>query len=55
MVPEMGHAHLTGLERLPDIPELHDRLIAVEALLWNAALVTKDGALRDSARVATIW
>ena len=52
---DLGRAQLERLDRFPDIPEMHDRLIAAEADALGAALVTRDEALATSERVPTIW
>lgn len=54
MLSELGRAQLTLLETL-DIDEMHDRLIAAEALAHKAAVVTKDEILRSSQLIDTIW
>lgn len=40
---------------IPDIPELHDRLIAATALCLNAVLITNDPVITSSRHVKTIW
>ena len=52
---ELGRAQLERLDRFPEIPEMHDRLIAVEADALGAPVVTRDEALAASDRVATVW
>ena len=52
---QLGRDQLERLDRFPEIPEMHDRLIAVEAEAFDAALVTKDETLRNSPSVQTIW
>lgn len=37
------------------IPEMHDRIIAATAKLNKATLITKDGKIRDSKIVETVW
>lgn len=51
----LGRAQVEKLADLPDVPDIHDRLIAAEALANQCPLVTKDEALRRSAVVQTIW
>ncbi len=36
-------------------PEMHDRLIAAEALRLGAPVITRDRALREAGVVETIW
>ena len=45
----------TRLDRFPEVPEMHDRLIAAEADVMGAPVVTRDEVLTASARVPTIW
>ena len=52
---ELGRAQLERLDQFPEIPEMHDRLIAAEADALGAAVVTRDEALATSERVPTIW
>lgn len=51
----LGIAQLMLLERLPEIPDIHDRLIAAESLYRNAPLLTRDSRLRASSQLQTIW
>ena len=51
----LGRAQLEFLGHLSDIPEMHDKLIAAEAIIENAPLVTSDRILRASPSVVTIW
>ena len=46
------------LEQLPqwsEIPEMHDRLIAIAANRLNATLLTKDAVLQACSRLRTVW
>ena len=52
---DLGIAQLALLERLPEIGDIHDRLIAAEALHRQAPLLTRDRILRASTQLATIW
>ena len=52
---ELGREHLEFLDRLPEIPEMHDRLIAADALIRGAPLVTRDAALTASPQIETVW
>jgi len=38
-----------------DVDEMHDRLIAAEALVYNAIIITKDETLRQSKIATTVW
>lgn len=51
---ELGREQLIKLDRV-DIPEMHDRLIAIEALINEAAIITKDSELINCDLVKTIW
>jgi PIN domain nuclease of toxin-antitoxin system len=49
---------IEDLRRLPDfdeIPEMHDRLIAIRADRLKATIVTKDASIRGCSRVKTLW
>ena len=52
---ELGRAQLERLDRFPEVPEMHDRLIAAEADALGAPVVTRDEVLAASDRVATVW
>ena len=52
---DLGRAQLEKLDRFPDIPEMHDRLIATEAAALGAPVVTRDSTLLASSQVETIW
>ena len=46
------------IKKLPDtspLNELHDQIIVITALLYEAPVLTKDGSIRDSGLVETIW
>ena len=51
----LGAAQLERMESIPDIPEMHDRLIAAEALVHSAPVISRDEALRRSGVVEVIW
>ena len=52
---ELGRAQLMGLDQFPEVPEMHDRLIAAEAASIGAPVVTRDAALSTSPQVETVW
>ena len=54
-VSTLGRTHLELLDQLPDITEMHDRLIAAEALALGAPLLTRDAILTGMAQVETVW
>ena len=39
----------------PEIPEMHERLIAAESVALDAPVVTRDEILADSPQVETVW
>ena len=41
--------------QIPDVPELHDRLIAATAQFLKIPLLTNDPAIQNSAMVQPIW
>jgi PIN domain nuclease of toxin-antitoxin system len=52
---DLGSAQLEYLDRLPEVPEMHDRLIAAESAIRSAPLLTVDQLLTASEQVQTIW
>ena len=52
---ELGRAQLERLDRFPEVPEMHDRLIAAEADVIGAPVVTRDEVLAASTGISTIW
>ena len=38
-----------------EIPEMHDRLIAADSLIYDAPLVTRDAILTASPQIDTVW
>ena len=52
---DLGRTQLELLDRLPEIPEMHDRLIAAEALALGAPVVTRDPVIAASPQVQSIW
>ena len=52
---ELGRAQLEKLDRFPEVPEMHDRLIAAESNALDAPVVTRDEVLAASDQVATVW
>ena len=52
---ELGTEQLALLDRLPEIPEMHDRLIAADSLIYDAPLVTRDAVLTASPQIETVW
>jgi len=62
-IEERGNFVVTNLDlstirKLPEtrpLSELHDQIIVATALLHRAKVLTKDGLIRDSGLVETIW
>ena len=54
-VSDLGRTQLEMLDRLPEIPEMHDRLIAAEALALGVPVVTRDPVIAASHQVQSIW
>ena len=54
-ISDLGRTQLEMLDRLPEIPEMHDRLIAAEALALGAPVVTRDPVIAASSQVQSIW
>jgi PIN domain nuclease of toxin-antitoxin system len=52
---DLGRAQLERLDQFPDIPEMHDRLIAAESAALDAPVVTRDATLSASPNVETVW
>ena len=52
---DLGRAQMERLGRFPEVPEMHDRLIAAESDALDAPVVTRDEALAASDLVATVW
>ena len=46
---------LAALDTLPEIPEMHDRLIALAGKRLGATIVTKDEHLRASQQLTCLW
>ncbi len=51
----LGQAQLEALEHVEGVSEMHDRLIAAEALVHHAPIVSKDNVLRGNPLVDVIW
>ncbi len=52
---DLGRDKLERLDRYPEIPEMHDRLIAAEAAALDAPVVSRDATLTASPHIETIW
>ena len=51
----LGPAQLELLAELTEIPEMHDRLIAADAVIHGAPVVTRDRLIEASPRIETVW
>lgn len=47
--------HLLQASRLPDLVDIHDRIIAAAALVHSATLITRDLVLRRHPLLQTAW
>lgn len=54
-VSDLGRDQLSRLDCVTDVAEIHDRLIAAEALALNSPVVTRDESLARSKHVLTVW
>ena len=52
---ELGRAQLERMEEVTEVLEMHDRLIAAEALVYRAPIISRGQALRASGVVDVIW
>ena len=52
---DLGRPQLEYLDRIPEITEMHDKLIAAESIILGAPLLTRDVLLLESPNVETIW
>ena len=52
---DLGRAQLEELDRCQEIPETHDRLIAVESMALGAPVLTRAEALTASPQIETVW
>ena len=55
MIADLNREQLELLSALTDIPEMHDRLIAAEAVLLDAPVITRDGEILAAAGVEYVW
>ena len=53
--PDLALAVVLAMRSATAIPEMHDRLIACEALLRNAVLITRDPLIIAANWVTTVW
>ena len=52
---DLGRVQLEKLDRFPEIPEMHDRLIAAESMAIDAPVLTRDETLTASPQIETVW
>ena len=52
---DLGRTQLERLDRFPEVPEMHDRLIAAESEALDAPVLTRDETLTSSPRIETVW
>jgi PIN domain nuclease of toxin-antitoxin system len=51
----MTLADLVALDSIAEIPEMHDRLIALTAKRLGATIITKDQSIQASPQVKCLW
>ena len=51
----LGRRQLELLDELPQIPEMHDRLIAAEARAHDAVVISRDPVFQTSELISTLW
>ena len=51
----LGMEQLEKLDTLQEAPEMHDRLIAGEAVALDVPVITRDRAFSDSPQIETVW
>ncbi len=51
----LNQAQLAKMGEVEGVTEMHDRLIAAEALVWQAPIITNDEVLRRSGVAPIIW
>ena len=54
-ISDLGKTQLARLDKLHEIPEMHDRLVAAESMALDAPVITKDEILAASPQVVTVW
>ena len=52
---EMGRNQLEAMETIAGVTEMHDRLIAAEAVVRQAPVISRDKILRECQVVDIIW
>lgn len=55
LVAPLDLEQIVMMSQFPDIRDIHDQLIAVEARYRNLPLITSDQKLRDTPGLQTIW
>ena len=55
VISPLDRRQLEAMQEVHDVPEIHDRLIAAEAFVLDAPIITRDQVLAGSRHVATIW
>lgn len=51
----LGRLQLELLDRIADVPEMHDRLIVADAMVRGATVITRDPTIQSCGLVPTIW
>ena len=52
---DLRRAQLERLNLIDDITEMHDRLIAAEALTLDSPVITRDRVFSGTSQVETVW
>lgn len=52
---DLGRSQLQRLDLFPEIPDIHDRLIAAESVTLSAPVLTRDETLIASHQIETVW
>ena len=52
---ELGQGQLEAMESIAGVTEMHDRLIAAEAMVHHAPVISRDEVLQQSKVVDVIW
>ncbi|HJT32551.1 MAG TPA: hypothetical protein VJ783_10950 [Pirellulales bacterium] len=55
MTVPLSLSDLAALDSMPEIPEMHDRLLALAAKRLGATIITKDSTIQASPQVKWLW
>ncbi|MBM4419789.1 MAG: type II toxin-antitoxin system VapC family toxin [Chloroflexi bacterium] len=54
-IAPIAREHVLVFDRLGDIAEMHDRFIAAVGFVNDAAIITRDAAIRASHAIRSVW